>query len=278
MMENNGKVTMRFSTRIAICSSLAALLLGIPATAQGQSQGKLYNRAKQKLMEGKQVNGHSIGEFNPKRYCQEAPHYDFMWFEMQHSTISYADVANMIAACPKAGAAPFIRIPEPTEGDIQKATDLGALGIVVPTVDTTEKAQDAAKWARYPPVGRRSQGGGQARRVWEGIDYRATFNDNMLVVLMIETPVGVSNAYDIAKTPGVDVVIIGNSDLASFSGYPRDHPRYEQMLTDVRDAVIKAGKYFGTASANYREGHPLSKDVKFTQSGPPNDGWTPPSE
>jgi hypothetical protein len=76
---------MKFSTRIAVCSSLAALLLGVPAAAQqgrGGSSAKLYNLAKQKLREGKQVNGHSIGEFNPKRYCQEGPHYDFRWFEM----------------------------------------------------------------------------------------------------------------------------------------------------------------------------------------------------
>jgi 2-keto-3-deoxy-L-rhamnonate aldolase RhmA len=269
---------MRFSTRIALLSFLVALLVGITAAAQeGSTRAKLYNTAKQKLLDGKQVNGHTIGRFDLKAYCEEAPHYDFTWFELQHSTMSYADVANMIAACPRAGAIPFVRVPDATESDIQKATDLGALGIIVPTVDTPEKAQAAAKWSRYPPDGRRSQGGGQARRIWEGIDYRRTFNDNMLVVLMIETPVGVADAYNIARIPGVDVVMIGTSDLTNFSGYPSEHRRYQEMLTDVRDAVLKAGKYFGTASAAYREGHPLSKDVKFTQHGPSNDGWTPPA-
>jgi 2-keto-3-deoxy-L-rhamnonate aldolase RhmA len=269
--------------RTAVGLFLATGLLVMPAAGQEGSSSsarpKLYNLAKQKLAEGKQVNGHTISRFDPKAYCEAAPHYDFTWFEMQHSTLSYADVANMIAACPRVGATPFIRVPDATESDIQKATDLGALGIVVPTVDTQEKAQAAAKWARYPPLGRRSQGGGQARSIWavNGIDYRATFNDNMLVVLMIETPIGVVNAYDIASVPGVDVVIVGTSDLTNFSGYPSKHPRYQQMLEDVRDGVIKAGKFFGTAAAEYREGHPLSKDVKFTQHGPSNDGWTPPA-
>jgi 2-keto-3-deoxy-L-rhamnonate aldolase RhmA len=95
---------------------------------------------------------------------------------------------------------------------------------------------------------------------------------------MIETPMGIANAYDIANVPGVDVVIIGNSDLSSFSGYAQEHPRYQQMLTDARDAVLKAGKFFGTASAAYREGHQLSKDVRLTQGGPPNDGWKPPAQ
>ena len=145
----------------------------------------------------------------------------------------------------------------------------------MPTVDNPEKAMQTVRYTKYPPEGRRSQGGGQASRIWgvDGINYRQTVNDNMLIVVMIETPTGVANAYEIARVPGVDVVIIGTSDMTNFSGYPSSSPRYQQLLTDARDAVIKAGKFFGTADAQYRSGHPLSKDVKFTQHGPSNDGW-----
>jgi 2-keto-3-deoxy-L-rhamnonate aldolase RhmA len=270
---------MTYSLKQTAAFAFSALLLaGFPAAAQdGPARPKLYNTAKQKLLEGKQINAHTIGRFDIKAYCEQAPHYDFTWFEMQHSTITYGEVEKMIAACPKAGATPMIRVPDATESDIQKAVDLGALGIIVPTVDTVEKAQAAAKWARYPPAGRRSQGGGYASRLWEGTNYRQTFNDNMLVILMIETPIGVANAYDIAAVPGVDVVITGNSDLTNFSGFPSSHPRYQQMLVDVRDGVKKAGKIFGTASADYRSGHPLSPDVRLTQGGPSNDGWVNPN-
>ena len=58
-----------------------------------------------------------------------------------------------------------------------------------------------------------------------GINYRQTINDNMLVSIMIETPTGVANAFDIASVPGVDVVIIGNNDLSSFSGFPQNDDR-----------------------------------------------------
>lgn len=266
--------------RTAFCSFLAVMLCAAPAAAQrGQNPapGKLYNTAKQKLLDGKQINAHTISRFDTKEYCEQAAHYDFTWFEMQHSTLSYGEVEKMIAACPKVGATPLIRVPDATEGDIQKALDLGALGIVVPTVDTPEKAQQAAKWAHYPPLGRRSQGGGYYGRLWTDTNYRQTFNDNALVILMIETPIGVANAYDIAAVPGIDVVITGNSDLTNFSGFPSSHPRYQQMVTEVRDGVKKAGKFFGTASADYRSGHPLSSDVKLTQGGPSNDGWVNPN-
>jgi hypothetical protein len=81
---------------------------------------------------------------------------------------------------------------------------------------------------------------------------------------------------EIARTPGVDVVIVGTGDMSNFSGYPPGSPRYEQYLTDIRDAVKKPGKFFGTADAQYRSGHRLSPDVKFTQHGPPNDVRQPP--
>src|SRR5205823_14259716 len=104
---------------------------------------------------------------------------------------------------------PMIRLPDAQEWHIQHATDIGVLGVVIPTVDDVDRAREAVKWARYPPVGRRSAGAGQAPRLWgiNGINYRQTINDNMLVVIMIETPTGVAKAYDIASVPG-DVVRI----------------------------------------------------------------------
>jgi 4-hydroxy-2-oxoheptanedioate aldolase len=145
-------------------------------------------------------------------------------------------------------------------------------------VDDVERAREAAKWAHFPPLGRRSSGGGQGSRIWSanGVNYRQTFNDNVLVVVMIESPTGVANAHEIASTPGVDVVIIGNADLTNFSGFPQNDERYQAMVTRVHDETLRAGKIFGQANANYAKGHPLSGDAKFFQNGPSNDGWTPP--
>src|SRR5260370_12041376 len=109
---------------------------------------------------------------------------------MHDSPLSYSDVSKMIWACRGASAMPFIRVPDATESEIQKATDIGALGIIVPTVDTVEKASNAVKWSRYPPAGRRSMGGGQYGPLC-GYDYPHTINDNMIVFALIETPLGV---------------------------------------------------------------------------------------
>jgi 2-keto-3-deoxy-L-rhamnonate aldolase RhmA len=171
-----------------------------------------------KTAEGKQVFSYTQTKFDIAGNCEAAKHYDYTGYEMQHSTLEFKDIEAMIAACPHAGATPLIRLPDAQEWHIQHATDIGVLGVIVPTVDDVDRAREAAKWVRYPPVARRSTGGGQAAGTWgiNGIDYHASINDNMLLVIMIETPTGMANAYDIASVPGVDVVIIGNNDLSYF--------------------------------------------------------------
>lgn len=247
----------------------------------GWPAGKpLWNTAKQKLLDGKKINAYSISTPDTQVYCQMAPHYDFIWIEMQHSTMSWSDVAKLIAACPHAGATPMIRLPDEFESTLQKATDIGALGMIEPTTDTVEKAQAVARYSRYPPFGRRSQGGGQGGSIWgiNGVNYRQEINANMLVVLMIETPVGVANALDIARTPGVDVVLEANTDLGNFSGFEETSKEYQDMVTKIHDATLKAGKFLG--ATHVPEGptlRPDTADFRMFQNPPtPNDGFVPP--
>jgi 2-keto-3-deoxy-L-rhamnonate aldolase RhmA len=239
-----------------------------------------WNKAKELLFSGKQVTSYTIGSYDPDLYCEVRKHYGFVWFEMQHSTMSWDEVAKMIAACPGPdGAAPFIRMPDQDESSIQKATDLGAIGLIFPTMRDGHQALEAARYSRFPPFGRRSSGAGQASRVWADVPggYQATFNDNMMVVVMIETIDGIINADEIANTFGLDVIIEGNNDLSRFSGWPQDDSRYQALLTVAHNAALHAGKYWGTAGQQYLTGNPLSPDVRFVQNGPSEDGWTPPA-
>jgi len=239
-----------------------------------------YNKAKELLFSGKQVTSYTISTFDPEFYCEVRKHYGFVWFEMQHSTMSWDNVAKMIAACPgPEGAAPMIRMPDQLESSIQKATDIGAIGLVFPTMRDGNQALEAARYSRFPPFGRRSTGSGQAASIWSGVPggYQNTFNDNMLVVVMLETLDGIINADEIANTFGIDVVIQGNNDLSRFSGWSQTDPRYQSLLTVSRNATLHAGKFWGNAGAQYLTGNPLSPDVRFVQNGPSLDGWTPPA-
>jgi 2-keto-3-deoxy-L-rhamnonate aldolase RhmA len=236
----------------------------------------LYNRAKEALLQDRQITSLTISAYDPELYCEAAKHFDYIWFEMQHSTMSYDEVRRMIVACPRAGAAPMLRLPDALESTIQKATDLGALGVIVPTVDDALEARDAARFSRYPPFGRRSAGGGAYLQLWAGLNYRQTINDNMLVTVMIETLEGVANADEIAATHGVDVILIGNNDLSSFSGWNQNDPRYQDAIIKVHDAALRYGKYYGNAGSQYLRGYTVSADTRMVQNGPACDGWQPP--
>src|SRR5438445_8740594 len=220
----------------AIVCSMLWLLAGWPTDAQEpQPAAALYNTAKQKILQGKPVVGGTVSSPDTNIYCAMATAgFDYLWIEMQHSPLTYSDVAKMIWSCRGTPATPMIRVPDATEGDIQKATDIGALGIIVPTVDTVEKAEAAVKWSKYPPAGRRSLGAGQYGALY-GDNYRATANDNMLVVVMIETPVGVKIADQIAAVPGVDVVFAASTDLGNFSGFHQGESGCETLVSRTTD-------------------------------------------
>ena len=261
----------------------------------------LYNQAKQKLLDQKQVTSRTISRLDPEGYCEARKHWDFIWFEMQHSTMTWADMEKMIAACPGFAngmtGAPMIRMPNSLESDMQKGGEIGALGFIIPTIG--DGALDASfvggvRFARYPPIGRRSTGAGQASRIWGGagpartpgapliaaapsIQYPETINDNMLVVVMVETVESVIAANYIANQFGVDVVIEGNSDLSRFSGFSQNDDRYEDLKIRVHDAALKAGKFYGAAGQQYLTGNILSPDTRLVQDGPAWDGYTPPA-
>src|SRR5215467_14300622 len=249
----------------------AALLLATCATVEAQQTPKIYNTAKQKLAEGKQIVGGTVFSPDPNMYCATAnAGFDFLWIEMQHSPLTYQDVARMIFACRGSSGMPFIRVPDATEGDIQKATDIGALGIIVPTVDTVEKAEAAVKWSRYPPQGRRSQGNGQYGALW-GNDYRQTANDNMVVVVMIETPLGVANAEKIASVPGIDVIFAASTDLGNFSGHRQGEKEYETLVARIHDVTLQHNIRLGGPQAwKDRPGFTFFQaptDVQLLQAG-----------
>jgi 2-keto-3-deoxy-L-rhamnonate aldolase RhmA len=209
---------------------------------------KVWNPVKIKLLQGaKVVGGTVVGVTDPQTYCAMANGgYDFTWTEMQHSPSVWNDVGKAWRTCPHAKAVPGVRIAYTDEQEIQHALDTGALVLIVPTVDTVEEAREVVHWAYFPPMGGRSLGGGAAfdPAMWGNVPggYRNTINDNLVVIVMIETLEGLKNADEIAKVPGISAVFAASSDLGNFSGYKQGDPDYERAINIVHDATIKAGK------------------------------------
>ena len=206
---------------------------------------KIWNPVKLMMMAGEKVTGGTLfTATDPEIYCAFAnAGYDFVWVEHQHDARDWKTTARMWALCPKAKAVPGVRVAYTDEREEQHALDAGAMVLVVPTIRSYDEAIRARNWAYFPPLGRRSNGGGQAFQLYSDVPggYRATFNDNLVLILMIETLDGLKDADRIAKIPGVTALFAASGDLGNHSGYKQNDPDYERAINIVHDAAIKAG-------------------------------------
>ena len=139
-----------------------------------------------------------------------------------------------------------------------RVLDGGALGIVIPHVDTAEEAREIADRLRYPPLGHRSVGGGQAQFDYAPMkmaDMIKRSNDNTLITVMIETPKAVRNAEAIAAVPGIDCLLVGSSDLSVEMGIPGEngHPKIQEAVDKVIAACKKHRKFPGMGGAYSEE-------------------------
>src|ERR1700688_2691480 len=209
---------------------------------------KIWNPVMIKMMKGEKVTGGTVfSSDSPETYCAMAnAGYDFIWTEMQHDSRDWEAVGRMWKACAHAKAVPGVRVAYTDEREIQHATDLGAMVVVVPTGRSVEEEKAARDGTMFPPLGKRSVGGGQAFGEDFGGSvpggYRATFNANVVLVEMIETLDGAMAAREIAGIPGVTAVFAASGDLGNFSGYKQGTPDYERLINIVHDAALAAGK------------------------------------
>src|SRR5262249_16504248 len=159
-----------------------------------------FNTVITKLKEGKQIFSNTVTNPDLEAAKKACVGQDFIWIEMQHSTLTWRETQQLIKVIAEAGWIPFVRVPSANVGDILKACDAGALGIVVPMVESVEEARNAVLFSKYPighrdypntkPWGRRSSGSNQATSIW-GKGYATNANNNILVMIQIENPAGV---------------------------------------------------------------------------------------
>lgn len=172
------------------------------------------------------------------------PDWDWIWLDGQHGQIGYSEMLALVRACDLVNRPAFVRVPWHESGSIALALDMGAAGVIVPCVDTPEEAREISAAARFPPVGKRSYGG---RRPidFRGRNYSNTANEDTILVVQIETPLGIENSEKIAAVPGVDALFLGPDDITLRRGFKMDTPRTRDVLGKDMEAVIGACRKHG---------------------------------
>ncbi len=173
----------------------------------------------------------------------------FPWLtvDLEHSPFDWNHAATLFGVIADAGCIPLARVPQGRHDYIKRVLDAGAMGIIVPMVNTVDEAKAAIAAAKYPPEGNRSVGGTLHLLNFdaEAGEYFARANDEILVILQTESPEGVRNADAIYGLPGVDAIFVGPNDLQfqmrDADGADPDEEAFEGMLDRILHAGQRAG-------------------------------------
>jgi 4-hydroxy-2-oxoheptanedioate aldolase len=184
--------------------------------------------------------------------------YDWLFIDLEHGAMSLQTACQIATAALDAGIAPLVRIPQGEMAMATRALDNGALGVVMPHVDTADEARAIVKALKFPPLGSRSIGGSAAQlgfRMGELPRSTAALNEALLTVVMIETATALGNVREIAAVPGIDVLLIGTNDLCADLAINAQfgHPRIVQAYRELASACTEHGKWAGTAGVPSEE-------------------------
>jgi staphyloferrin B biosynthesis citrate synthase len=193
--------------------------------------------------------------------------HDFIFVDIQHSLYGVETIGHIAQAALGVGVAPLVRVRSCDDPDTQVLLDNGVTGIVFPDISTAEEARRAVSRARFPPLGRRSVGGG-----YPIFDFRAVntaeavpaLTENTLVVCMIETKEGLENVEEIAAVDGIDVIHVGSNDLLTALGRPGTFgsPEHVAAIDRVIAAARKHGKVPGVGGDRN-----LARQTEFIRKG-----------
>jgi staphyloferrin B biosynthesis citrate synthase len=193
--------------------------------------------------------------------------HDFLFVDIQHSLYGVETIGHIAQAALGVGIAPLVRVRSCDDPDTQVLLDNGVTGIVFPDISTAEEARRAVSRARFPPLGRRSVGGG-----YPIFDFRAVntaeavpaLTENTLVVCMIETKEGLENVEEIAAVDGIDVIHVGSNDLLTALGRPGTFgsPEHVAAIDRVIAAARKHGKVPGVGGDRN-----LARQTEFIRKG-----------
>lgn len=224
------------------------------------------NPVKQRLKNGENVIGTLVRSHDPA--VVEVLGYagfDFIAIDTEHMTMNDESLVDLVRAADLAGLPAIMRVRTKTPGEILRALDMGARGIIVPQIESAEEAREAVRAAKFAPLGSRGMAN-STRAAQYGFlplkDYARLSNEHSLVVIYCETLGALREIDEIVALDQVDVIFIGPTDLAQALGLPGepDHPRVREAMETVTRKARAAGKAAGTVAADAERARALMEN------------------
>lgn len=213
------------------------------------------NRFKEAIARGETQIGLWLSTASP--YLAEmaaTSNYDWLLIDGEHAPNTIQTLLGQLQAVAPYPAHPVVR---PLEGDtalLKQTLDIGAQTVLVPMVDTAEDAQRMVAALRYPPTGKRGVGASIARASrWGRVsDYMAKAEEELCLLVQVESREALDNLDAIIAVEGVDGVFIGPADLSASMGHPDDagHPEVQEAIERSIRRIREMGKAAGTLAVD----------------------------
>lgn len=241
-----------------------------------------FNHFKALLQSGKTAIGTHVSLAHPDATEIIAnAGFDWLFIDLEHKPIDPENMHALIKAMKGTKAAPVVRVPGKRQWLTKTALDIGAMGILMPGIETRDEAAELVRSVRYPPAGVRGIGPRYAAKQW-GIsvaDYLKVADGEILAIVLIEHAGAVQRIDEILSVSGIDLVFVGPNDLAAsmgLIGQPK-HPRVEAAVETVLEAARKKGLPAGTVVTNVEDANKrieqgfqaimVSHDTSFLEAG-----------
>ena len=191
----------------------------------------------------------SLGSITAARFMARA---GFAWLtvDIEHSLVDWETATHMFASIADADCVPLARVPANRHDHIKRVLDNGAMGIVVPMVNSRAEAEAAISACLYPPHGDRSVGGSVHALNFKtsAADYFAHANEELLIVLQCEHIKAVEDADKIFSVPGIDAIFVGPNDLAASMRGKDGRPPSGEATAQAMKHILATCKKHGVAA------------------------------
>jgi 4-hydroxy-2-oxoheptanedioate aldolase len=231
------------------------------------------NQALAKLRAGGILSGPLMVYDSPDMIAQVAHMgFDWVWLDWQHGQFTETTLNAALGQLIGIGSVPLVRVRGQEPGVINRVLDMGAFGVVVPMVQNAEEARAVVQAAYYPPQGQRSGGGvrlGTLGGEGGSAEYFAHANDEIMVIVMVETEAAIARVSEIMQVPGVDVVFIGPGDLMlDVRANGHDAAHHEELVLQVAAAGKRTGTVAGYACGSREEAEQrIAQGFRFLSYG-----------
>ena len=176
--------------------------------------------------------------------------WDTLTVDMQHGVVDYQRAVEMFTAISTTDTVPVTRVPWLAPDHLMKALDAGAYGVICPMVSSGEDAENLVAWTHYPPRGTRSFGPIRGL-LYGGPDYPSKADETIVTFAMIETQAGLDNLEDILRTPGLDAVYIGPSDLSLALGCTPTFDEVDPPVAEAIELIVRKAKEHGKVAGSH---------------------------